>query len=107
MITRAVDTKTVKVTNKITRRMVVCGQKCQIIEFVLEKGAVIPAHRHPHEQIGYVQKGKLKMLIDGQISILTQGDGYWIEPNVEHEVEVLEDSIAIDVFSPPREDFKT
>jgi len=87
--------------------MVVCGQKCQIIEFVLEKGATIPAHKHPHEQIGYVQKGKLKISIGGQISILTQGDGYWIEPNVEHEVEVLEDSIAIDVFSPPREDLKT
>jgi quercetin dioxygenase-like cupin family protein len=52
-----------------------------------------------------LEKGKFKITIAGKEHTLGQGDGYWVEPNIEHSVEVLEDTIAIDVFSPPREDF--
>lgn len=105
MIIRSSATKCVNVSEKILRRVVASGKKCQIVEFVLKKGAVIPPHKHIHEQIGFVQKGKIRITIGGVSNILNQGDAYQIEPDLEHEVEVLEDSIAIDVFSPPREDF--
>ncbi|MBM4237498.1 MAG: cupin domain-containing protein [Euryarchaeota archaeon] len=105
MITRSKDAKVVQPVDGILRRMVACGEKCQIIEFRLRKGAKIPSHKHPHEQIGFVGKGKFRISVAGEESVVGEGDGYSIKPNVEHSVDVLEDSVAIDVFSPPREDF--
>jgi quercetin dioxygenase-like cupin family protein len=105
VIFRGKDAKVAKPADGILRRMLACGKHCQIIEFKLSKGAKIPGHKHPHEQIGFLEKGRLKIIIGDNEYTLGKGDGYWIESNVEHSVEVLEDAIAIDVFAPPREDF--
>ncbi|MDD1769181.1 MAG: cupin domain-containing protein [Methanomassiliicoccales archaeon] len=105
MIFRGKDAKTAKPVEGIVRKMLACGKLCQIIEFRLDKGAKIPGHKHPHEQIGFLEKGRFKIVIGDNEYTLGEGDGYWIEPNVDHSVEVLEDTIAIDVFAPPREDF--
>jgi len=105
LIFRVKDASVAKPMDGILRRMLACGKHCQIIEFSLTKGARIPSHKHPHEQIGFLEKGKFKITIAGKEHTLGQGDGYWVEPNIEHSVEVLEDTIEIDVFSPPREDF--
>lgn len=106
MIFRGNEAKVAEPAQGIIRRMLACGERCQIIEFRLKKGARIPSHKHPHEQIGFLEKGRFKIVIGDKEYVVGEGDGYWVEPNVEHVVEVLEDSIAIDVFSPPREDFK-
>jgi len=100
------DTDSVRMTDSIVRKMVSCGERCQMIRFELQKGGEIPPHAHPHEQIGYLAKGKLLLRIGEEEFELVEGEGYAVEPNVEHSVKILEDSIAIDVFAPPREEYR-
>jgi quercetin dioxygenase-like cupin family protein len=77
------------------------------MEFRFRKGAAVPPHHHPHEQIGMVITGRCKFRIGSDLRTLGPGDGYSILPDVEHSVEFLEDSVLVDVFSPPREDYRS
>lgn len=90
----------------VERREAACAESCQMVEFRLDEGAVIPPHRHPHEQIGMVLSGRMVLRVGEETADLRAGDGYAVPPGVEHEVKVLEDSLVIDVFSPPRDDYR-
>lgn len=90
----------------VVRRQAAVGEGAQLMEFKLSRGAVIPWHHHPNEQIGMVISGRMVMKIAKDTRTLDPGDGYAIPPGVEHSVEVLEDSVVIDVFSPPRDDYR-
>ncbi len=81
------------------------GERTCLSEFSLEKGSVIPPHKHPHEQTGYVISGCLLFTIADERFEARSGDSWNIPSNVEHDVEVLEDTVVIEVFSPPREDY--
>jgi quercetin dioxygenase-like cupin family protein len=81
------------------------GERTSLSEFSLGKGSVIPAHKHPHEQTGYVISGRLLFTIADERFDARPGDSWNIPSNVEHDVEVLEDTVVIEVFSPPREDY--
>ncbi|MGD0115516.1 MAG: cupin domain-containing protein [Dehalococcoidia bacterium] len=89
----------------IVRRTLACGERTMLCEFTLTKGSVLPAHSHEHEQTGYVARGRLLFSIADEERELVAGDGYVIPSGVEHAVTALEDSIAIDVFSPPRKEY--
>jgi quercetin dioxygenase-like cupin family protein len=71
----------------------------------LSKGSSIPDHAHPHEQTGYLISGRLDFSIAGERVVAGPGDSWSIPGHVEHGVEVLEDTVVIEVFSPPREDY--
>jgi quercetin dioxygenase-like cupin family protein len=90
----------------VKRRMLSCGENVQVIEFFLSKGVKFPLHKHPHEQIGFIEKGAMRIWIDKDVHDLHEGDGYYVPPNVEHRTEALEDCIDIDVFSPVRQEYK-
>jgi quercetin dioxygenase-like cupin family protein len=90
----------------VRRRMIACGESVQIIEFFLPKGAVFPLHVHPHEQTGFINSGRLRVTIGDESSDLGPGDGYFVPPNVEHGTQALDDCVNIDVFSPPREEYR-
>lgn len=81
------------------------GERTSLSEFSLEKGSVIPKHRHPHEQTGYVISGRLIFTIGDERFKAEPGDSWNIPGNVEHSVKVLEDTVVIEVFSPAREDY--
>ena len=81
------------------------GAKTSLSEFSLEKGSVIPRHKHPHEQTGYVISGRMLFTIGDERFEAEHGDSWNIPGNVEHNVEVLEDTVVIEVFSPVREDY--
>lgn len=81
------------------------GESTLMTEFLLQKDAVLPEHSHPYEQTGYLVKGKLRMYIGGNSKELVAGDSWNIARDVLHKAEVLEDSVAIEVFSPVREDY--
>ena len=81
------------------------GERTSLSEFSLEKGSVIPKHSHPHEQTGYVISGRLLFTIGDERFEAEPGDSWNIPSNVEHSVEVLEDTVVLEVFSPPREDY--
>jgi len=82
-----------------------CGQKTHLTEFRLSKGAIIPKHSHPHEQTGYLVSGRMKFTVDDEEFIAEAGDGWSIAGNTEHGVDVLEDCVVVEVFSPPRKDY--
>jgi len=68
--------------------------------------AIMPKHKHPHEQTSTVTAGSIKMVVGGETKILKVGEGAVIPPNVEHEVTPLEPKTKVmDVFYPIREDY--
>ena len=72
----------------------------------MSKGRILPQHKHPEEQTGYLVSGHMILVIEGERHELMPGDSWAIPGNVEHGAETLEDSVALEVFSPPREDYK-
>jgi len=81
------------------------GESMLMSEFLLQKGAILPEHSHLNEQTGYLVKGKIRMFIGETSRELLPGDSWSIGKNVLHRAEILEDSLAIEVFSPVREDY--
>jgi len=89
----------------ITRKTLVFGDKTLMAEFILMKGCVLPLHAHPYEQTGYLVKGHLRLKIGAEEFEVHAGDSWSIPVNVEHGAQVVEDSVAIEVFSPVRQDY--
>ena len=87
-------------------RRVLHTETMTIAWITLAKGAVVPRHDHPNEQIATVLEGRLRFLVgDGKELVVGAGESVPLESGVPHEVEALEDSIVLDVFSPVREDW--
>ena len=91
--------------NDLVARQMIHGETMTIARIHLRKGAVVPLHQHPNEQISMVEHGRLRFVISGQEQIVQGGDMVAIPPNAPHLVEALEDSLATDLFSPIREDW--
>lgn len=89
----------------ITRKTLVHGSQTLMVEFRLQQGCALPRHAHPHEQTGYLVSGSLRLAIGNEVRDLKPGDSWCIAGGVEHGAEVLEDSVAIEVFTPVREDY--
>jgi len=89
----------------VSFRTAVWGDKTSLHEFRLLKNSIVPDHRHPHEQTGYLISGKMLFNIAGEKILAEPGDSWSIPSNMSHGVEVLEDSIVIEVFSPVRQDY--
>lgn len=77
-----------------------------ICRFDLEKGVVIPSHSHPHNQAGYVVSGRISITVDGKSCDLGPGDSYFAPSGVLHSAKALEESVVVDTFSPPRDDYR-
>lgn len=90
----------------VVRRTLNEGERTMLCELRLEKGSVIPAHTHPHEQTGYLVSGRFRFRLGDEWQEMHPGDSWCVPGDVEHEVEALEDSVAIDIFSPPREEYR-
>lgn len=88
----------------IRQKVLVHGERTLTCEFLLTAGADLPLHAHPHEQTGYLARGRIRLFVDGEAHECGPGDSWCIAGGVEHSAEVLEDSVAIETFSPVRED---
>jgi len=76
-----------------------------VIEF--GAGATVPAHSHPHEQLGIVLRGMQALVIDGVARELGPMEGYVLPGHVVHAAYCgPEGATVIDVFSPVREDYR-
>jgi len=95
----------IKVLDGVERKTLVYGENTLLTEFRLEKGKVLPMHKHPQEQTGYLVTGHIVLTIDGVKYDMLPGDSWAIPGNTEHGAEIIDDSIAIEVFSPVREDY--
>ena len=73
----------------------------------VDANALVPLHTHPHEQGGIIVEGELEMGVDGEVKLLKPGDMYIIPGNVEHYAKAHDvKAVALDIFSPVREEFK-
>jgi len=96
-----------RVTEKIDRR-IVNGERMMLAHVYLAKGSVVPRHQHENEQLTYILEGALKFRIgeDGAEEIVVRaGEVLVIPSNVPHQAEALEDTLDVDVFCPPRQDW--
>lgn len=75
------------------------------VKVAFEKGAVGMRHTHYHSQSTYIVSGRFEVTVGDQTRTLAGGDGYYVEPDLEHGVLCLEAGILIDIFSPVRADF--
>ena len=93
-----------RLNDKIDREMVV-GDKIMLARVFLKKGAHVPEHHHHNEQVTYILEGALKFAIDGKEIVVHAGEVLCIPSNMPHEAWALEDTLDLDVFTPPREDW--
>jgi quercetin dioxygenase-like cupin family protein len=99
------NTVELETLNPLLQRQFVVGQDLMLARVLLKKGSVVPRHSHINEQITYIVEGALKFLIDGQEIIVKAGEVLCIPPNMPHEAIALEDTVDLDVFNPPRQDW--
>jgi quercetin dioxygenase-like cupin family protein len=96
-----------EVADGISRRYI-SGDRAMLAHLHLQKGAIVPKHSHENEQITYIVQGALRFWIGEEgadIFDVRGGEVLHIPSNIPHRVEALEDTINIDVFSPPRQDW--
>ena len=96
-----------KVTDTISRRLVT-SERMMMAQVFLKTGAVVPKHHHENEQLTYILEGALRFWIgeDGSRELVVRAGQVLVLPaNVPHKAEALEDTLDLDVFSPPRQDW--
>ncbi len=96
-----------RVTNRIDRR-IVCGDKTMVAHVYLQPGAIVPAHSHHNEQLTYILTGKLRFWVGDDLSQVVDvgaGEVLHLPSNVPHKAEALEETLDVDIFSPPRQDW--
>jgi unsaturated pyranuronate lyase len=96
-----------RVSDMLERRLIT-GERMMLAQVYLKKGCIVPKHSHENEQLTYILEGALKFWIgeDGSEEItVSAGEVLLISSNVPHKAEALEETLDVDVFSPPRQDW--
>ena len=91
--------------NPLLNRQMITGDKVMLARVLLKRGCVVPEHSHENEQVTYILEGALKFWIEGKEIIVRTGEVLCIPANVPHKAEALEETLDVDVFSPPRQDW--
>jgi len=81
------------------------GAHTLLVEVRLDREAQLPEHKHPYEQTGYLVSGHIRMHIAGRVRELDPGDSGCIPMEVLHKVDVLQDAVVVEAFSPTREEY--
>jgi len=96
-----------RVSASLERRLIT-GDRMMLAHVYLKKGCIVPQHSHENEQLTYILEGTLRFWIgadEGEEIIVRAGEVLHIPSNVLHKAEALEDTLDVDVFSPPRQDW--
>jgi quercetin dioxygenase-like cupin family protein len=83
----------------------VMGTQSMLVKWIFKKGAVVPLHFHPNEQITWITSGIAEVTSQGKTFLLKQGSIMIFPPYIPHEFLMLEDTIDFDFFSPIRDDW--
>jgi quercetin dioxygenase-like cupin family protein len=90
-------------------RRIISGERAMIAHVYLAEGAVVPRHEHDNEQLTYILEGALEFeLGDGdeaETRVVRAGEVLLIPSNLPHSAVALEDTLDVDVFAPPRQDW--
>lgn len=96
-----------RVSDELDRRLIT-GDKVMLSHVYIKKGAIVPQHNHVNEQITYILEGGLRFWIgedESQVIDVLAGEVLHIPSMVKHKAEALEDTLDVDIFSPPRQDW--
>ena len=96
-----------QLTEKLHRRFIT-GERLMLAHVYLKKGCQVPRHFHENEQATYVLEGAMlfKLGANGeQERLLKAGEVLMIPSNLPHSAEAVEDTLSLDVFNPPRQDW--
>lgn len=101
------DLETDRPMAQIARKRII-GEHVMVSRVELEKGFRVPTHAHENEQLAMVMSGKIAFLLDEgkptqREEVLTGGEVLVIPPNCPHAAHAIEDTVVLDVFSPPSE----
>jgi quercetin dioxygenase-like cupin family protein len=91
--------------NPLLDRQMITGQQVMLARVLLKKGCIVPEHSHENEQLTYILEGALKFWIGGKVIVVSAGQVLCIPPHLPHKAEALEDTVDLDVFYPPRQDW--
>src|SRR3989440_402727 len=91
--------------NPLLQRQMVVGEQVMLARVLLKKGCVVPVHSHMNEQVTYILEGALKFEIDGREIVVNAGEVLCIPPHMPHKAQALVDTVDLDVFYPPRQDW--
>jgi quercetin dioxygenase-like cupin family protein len=91
--------------NEKIDRELITGDKLMLARVFIKKDGHVPLHHHHNEQVTYIIEGALKFAIDGKEVTVKAGEVLCIPSNMPHEAWALEDTLDLDVFTPPREDW--
>jgi quercetin dioxygenase-like cupin family protein len=91
--------------NPLIARRFITAERLTLARFELKRGSIVPQHAHENEQVSYIISGALKFIVDGSPVVVRGGEVLQIPPNVPHAAEAIEDTLAIDVFTPVRQDW--
>lgn len=87
------------------QRQMVVGDQVMLARILLQKGCVVPEHRHLNEQLSYILEGRLQFNVEGREIVVGPGEVLCIPSNLPHSAVALEDCLSLDVFNPPRQDW--
>ena len=96
-----------RVSDLLERRLIT-GERMMLAHVYLDKGCIVPRHSHENEQITYILEGALRFWLgeDEQEQVVVRaGEVLLIPSNLPHKAEALEDTLDVDIFSPPRQDW--
>jgi len=99
------DQPEVEMAPGVFRKVAAYSDELMVCHIRMLKGAVVAEHSHPHAQISCVVSGRVRGTAYGKTVEAVADDSFYFAPNEPHAVEVLEDSLLYDVFTPMREDF--
>jgi quercetin dioxygenase-like cupin family protein len=94
--------------NDMLDRRLITGDRMMLAHVYLKKGCIVPRHSHENEQLTYILEGALSFKLGDDQSetlVVRAGEVLHIPSNLPHEAEALEDTLDVDVFSPPRADW--
>jgi quercetin dioxygenase-like cupin family protein len=98
------DIEVESLSSTIGRQLIV-GTNLMVARVLLKKGARVPLHSHHNEQVTYILEGALHFFIDNKELTVSAGEVLCIPPHMPHEAIALEDTVDLDIFTPPRQDW--
>ena len=91
--------------NPALARQVIYGEKMTVARISLKAGGVIREHNHVSEEIALLEQGSMRVSVAGEEELFASGQLYKVPPNVRHKLVAVEDSVALILFAPAREDW--
>ena len=91
--------------NPLLHRQFISGERAMLARIELKQGCVVPEHSHENEQISYIVSGALEFVLAGRTVVVRAGEILVIPSHALHSAKALEDTVDLDLFAPPRQDW--